>query len=103
MQEFFQNTILPAVMKFVNTRGIRAIKDGLVYSMPLIIVGAVYLLLFQLPIESAAAFVESLGVVPFLSHGYTSTFQIIAMVCAVGVGYTWAKNDGWEPLSAGVI
>ena len=53
MQEFFQNTILPAVMKFVNTRGIRAIKDGMVYSMPLIIVGAVYLLLFQLPVPAA--------------------------------------------------
>jgi PTS system cellobiose-specific IIC component len=25
------------------------------------------------------------------------------MVCAIGVGYTWAKNEGWEPLSAGVI
>ena len=90
-------------MKFVNTRGVRAIKDGMMFTMPLIIVGAVYLLLFQLPIEAAANFITSLGIVPFLSHGYTSTFQIIAMVCAVGVGYTWAKNEGWEPLSAGVI
>ena len=93
-------------MRFVNTRGVRAIKDGMMFTMPLIIVGAVYLLLFQLPIEAAANFVASLGngaVVNYLSHGYTSTFQIIAMVCAVGVGYTWAKNDGWEPLSAGVI
>ncbi|MEE1157896.1 MAG: PTS transporter subunit EIIC, partial [Atopobiaceae bacterium] len=75
----------------------------MMFTMPLIIVGAVYLLLFQLPIESAANFITSLGIVPFLSHGYTSTFQIIAMVCAIGVGYTWAKNEGWEPLSAGVI
>ena len=103
MGDFIQNTILPAFMKFVNTRGVRAIKDGMMFTMPLIIVGAVYLLLFQLPIEAAANFITSLGIVPFLSHGYTSTFQIIAMVCAVGVGYTWAKNDGWEPLSAGVI
>ena len=106
MGDFIQNTILPAFMKFVNTRGVRAIKDGMMFTMPLIIVGAVYLLLFQLPIEAAADFVSSLGdgaVVSYLSHGYTSTFQIIAMVCAVGVGYTWAKNDGWEPLSAGVI
>ena len=103
MGDFIQNNILPAFMKFVNTRGVRAIKDGMMFTMPLIIVGAVYLLLFQLPIEAAANFITSLGIVPFLSHGYTSTFQIIAMVCAVGVGYTWAKNDGWEPLSAGVI
>ena len=106
MGEFIQNTILPAFMKFVNTRGVRAIKDGMMYSMPLIIVGAVYLLLFQLPIEAAANFVSSLGdgkVVAYLSHGYTSTFAVTALVTAIGVAYTWAKNDGWEPLSAGII
>ena len=103
MGDFLQSTVLPVFMKFVNTRGVRAVKDGMMFTMPLIIVGAVYLLLFQLPIESAANFITSLGIVPFLSHGYTSTFQIIAMVCAIGVGYTWAKNEGWEPLSAGVI
>ena len=103
MQEFFQNTILPAVMKFVNTRGIRAIKDGLVYSMPLIIVGAVYLLLFQLPVESLANFVTSTGAVPYLAHGYTSTFQITGLVASMGVAYQWAKNEGLEPFSAGII
>jgi len=103
MQEFFQNTILPAVMKFVNTRGIRAVKDGLVYSMPLIIVGAVYLLLFQLPVPALASFVESLGVVPYLSHGYTSSFAITGMIAALGVAYQWAKNEGLEPFSAAII
>jgi len=90
-------------MKFVNTKAVRAIKDGMMFSMPLIIVGAVYLLLFQLPIEAAANFVTSLGIVPFLSHGYTSTFQMTAVVTALGVAYTWAKNDGFEPMSAAVI
>ncbi|MBR2804291.1 MAG: PTS sugar transporter subunit IIC [Eggerthellaceae bacterium] len=103
MQEFFQNTILPAVMKFVNTRGIRAVKDGLVYSMPLIIVGAVYLLLFQLPVPALASFVEGLGVVPYLSHGYTSSFAITGMIAALGVAYQWAKNEGLEPFSAAII
>ena len=103
MGDFIQNTILPAFMKFVNTKAVRAVKDGMMFSMPLIIVGAVYLLLFQLPIEAAANFVTNLGVVPFLSHGYTSTFQMTALVTAIGVGYTWAKNDGFEPLSAAII
>lgn len=103
MGDFIQSTILPAFMRFVNTRGVRAIKDGMMYSMPLIIVGAVYLLLFQLPIEAAANFITSLGIVPFLAHGYTSTFQMTAVVAAIAVGYTWAKNEGFEPLSAGVI
>ena len=103
MGDFIQNVILPNFMKFVNTRGVRAIKDGMMFSMPAIMVGAVYLLLFQLPVPAAQDFVASLGAVPFLSHGYTSTFQVTALITAVGIGYTWAKNDGWEPLSAGII
>ena len=103
MQEFFGNTVLPAVMAFVNTKAIRAIKDGLVYSMPLIIVGAVYLLLFQLPIQALADAVTATGLVPALKQGYTSTFQIVALIAALGIGYQWAKNDGWEPLSSGII
>ena len=103
MGEFIQNTILPAFMKFVNTKAVRAIKDGMMFSMPLIIVVSFYLLAFQRPIESAAIFVTSLGIVPFLSHGYTSTFQMTAAVTALGVAYTWAKNDGFEPMSSAII
>ncbi len=103
MGEWFQNNVLPKVMWFVNTKAIRAIKDGMVYSMPLIIVGAVYLLLFQLPVESLANAVNNSGLVPYLAHGYTSTFQITALIAALGIGYQWAKNEGLEPISCGII
>ena len=103
MQEFFQNKIMPAIMGFANTKAIRAIKDGMVYSTPLIIVGAVFLLLFQLPVKSLADMVTASGVVPYLSHGYTSSFQITALCAAIAIAYTWAKNDGWEPLGPAII
>ena len=103
MQEWFQSKGMPAIMAFVNTKAIRAIKDGMVYSMPLIIIGAVFLLLFQLPIESLANMVTASGAVPFLAHGYTSTFQITALITSMAIAYQWAKNDGWEPFSAAVI
>ncbi|MBR3234729.1 MAG: hypothetical protein IKG11_03840, partial [Atopobiaceae bacterium] len=98
MQEFYANTIMPAIMAFVNTKAIRAIKDGMVYSMSLIIVGAVFLLLFQLPVQALADMVTASGAVPYLAHGYTSTFQITALITAIAIAYQWAKNDGWEPL-----
>ena len=103
MQEFFQNSVLPKVMWFVNTKAIRAIKDGMVYSMPLIIVGAVFLLLFQLPVEALANAVTASGLVPYLAHGFTSTFEITALIASLGIAYQWAKNEGLEPISAGII
>lgn len=103
MGDFVQGTILPAFMRFVNTKAVRAVKDGMMFTMPLIIVGALYLLLCNLPIPGAPEYVISLGIVPFLSHGSNCTFAITAVVTAIGVGYTWAKNDGYEPLSAAII
>ena len=103
MGEWFQNNVLPKVMWFVNTKAIRAIKDGMVYSMPLIIVGAVFLLLFQLPVQALADAVTASGLVPYLAHGYTSTFQVTALIAALGIAYQWAKNEGLEPISAGII
>lgn len=38
MQKLMNEKIIPKIMAFVNLKGIQAIKDGMVYSMPLLIV-----------------------------------------------------------------
>ena len=43
MQKLMNEKIIPKIMAFVNLKGIQAIKDGMVYSMPLLIVGSVFL------------------------------------------------------------
>ena len=44
--------VLPAVMKFVNLKGVVALKDGLLYTLPLTLIGSVFLLLSSLPSET---------------------------------------------------
>ena len=39
MQKLMNEKIIPKIMAFINLKGIQAIKDGMVYSMPLLIVG----------------------------------------------------------------
>lgn len=34
--------VLPAVMKFVNLKGVVALKDGLLYTLPLTLIGSVF-------------------------------------------------------------
>lgn len=34
MKDFLNNKLAPAIMRFVNTRALRALKDGIMYSMP---------------------------------------------------------------------
>lgn len=35
---FINEKILPSVMKFVNTKAVVALKDGMVYALPFIII-----------------------------------------------------------------
>ena len=60
--EWLNSVLMPKVMAFVNTKAVKSIKDGMIGTMPLLITGSIFLILANLPIESAAAFMESIGI-----------------------------------------
>lgn len=103
MSNFINEKVVPRIMKFVNTRGVLAVKDGMVCSMPLLIVGSIFLILANLPIESVANALESSGITGILSQTYGATFNISAMIAVMGIAYNYAKLEGQEPLSGAVI
>ena len=42
---FVNSKILPPIMKFVNTKAIVALQNGMIYTLPFIIVGSIFLIL----------------------------------------------------------
>lgn len=44
-------TVIPAVMKFVNLKPVVALKDGILFILPLTLIGSVFLLLAQIPYQ----------------------------------------------------
>lgn len=106
MSTTLNEKIIPAVMKFVNFKPVAALKDGILFTLPLTLVGSVFLLLAQLPIPELNAWIASIfgaGWTEPLMQAYNSTFKIIAIVAAMGIAYSYAKNEEHEPLSAAVI
>ena len=103
MQEFFNNKVIPAIMKFVSLKGVVALKDGLLYTMPLTIVGSVFLLLANFPIKAVVNWLDSMGWIDPLNQAYGATFNIIALIGVVGIAYKYVKNEGYEGLNAGVL
>lgn len=91
------------MMAFVNTKGVTAIKDGIVFSMPLLIVGSIFLILANLPIPALATMLETSGITPVLNQAIGATFNTSAIVTVIGIAYTYAKLEKQEPLGAGVI
>jgi len=37
--------VVPAIMKFVNLKGVIALRDGMLYTLPLNIIGSIFLLI----------------------------------------------------------
>lgn len=102
MNDFVNNKILPPVMKFVNTKAIMALRDGMIFSIPFIMVGSVFLLLSSLPVPSWAAFMAKTGWSAWFNQAYNASFGIMALFAVLGIGYSWVKNEGFEPLSGGI-
>lgn len=103
MQELFSNKVIPAIMKFVSLKGVVALKDGLLYTMPLTIVGSVFLLLANFPVPAVVNWFDSMGWIDPLNQAYGATFNIIALIGVIGIAYKYVKNEGYEALNAGVL
>lgn len=100
-----QKIIVP-IMKFVNMKGIIALKDGMLAILPLTVVGSIFLILGQLPFEGLNAAIASIfgaeWTEPFMQV-YSGTFAIMGLISCFAIGYSHAKNSGVEPLPAGVL
>ncbi|MGM9886248.1 MAG: PTS sugar transporter subunit IIC [Lactococcus sp.] len=95
MNEFINDKVLPPIMKFVNTRAVNALKNGMLYAMPFIIVGSIFLILANLPIPSVATWLTNNGWAAIFSQAYAMSFGILAIWAAVGIGYIYVKDAGY--------
>jgi PTS system cellobiose-specific IIC component len=106
MSTTLNEKVIPAVMKFVNLKPIAALKDGILFTLPLTLVGSVFLLLAQLPIPALNEWIASIfgaGWTEPLFQAYNSSFKMIAVVATMGIAYSYAKNEDHEPLAAAVM
>lgn len=103
MKDFFNDKVIPAIMAFVNTKAMIALKNGLLYAMPMMMTGALFLLINNFPIPAFTQALSDAGISPVLSQASDATFGIIALIATVGISYTYVKNEGHNGLPAGVI
>ena len=99
---FVNKHILPPVMKFVNTKAIQALQNGMIYTLPFILIGSIFLILGNIPIPAVANAINASGWDAFFNQAYTTTFSIMAMWASVGIAYIYVKNEGYEPLAPGL-
>ena len=74
MNDYINEKILPKVMKFTNSKIITALKNGMIYTIPFIIIGSVFLILSSLPVTSWAAWMTSTGLVHYFNLDYSPRY-----------------------------
>ena len=102
----FINKIMGYLMKFVNTRPIVALKDGFLFTMPLTIIGSLFLLIGNLPINGYSDFMAGIfgsnWNIP-LEQVTGGTYDMLALIAAFGIAYSFTKNENIDGVPAGIL
>ncbi|EKF50411.1 PTS sugar transporter subunit IIC [Lactococcus garvieae] len=102
MNKFINEKLMPPMMKFLNTKAVTAIKNGMLYPIPFIIIGAIFLILANFPQQNVADWIVQIGWAPIFNQAYAASFGIMALFATFGIAYSWVKSEGYEGASAGL-
>lgn len=96
MKTFINDKVFPAVMEFVTSKPISAIKDGMIATMSLTIIGSIFLLLANFPYEPVKQFFITVGVQGHMLQVYRASFNILAVVAVFSITFTpLSKHITW--------
>src|SRR5699024_3797180 len=79
----------------------KAIRDGIIAAMPLLIIGSVFLIISDPPVEAWADFMEPYA--EKLTIPVDATFEILGLVAVFGIAFSLARSYDIDGLSAGVL
>lgn len=107
LTRFLEEKFLPIAATLSQNRYLMSIRDGLVLSLPLMIVGSMLIVVAELPVDAYQSLMVNIfgenwkwwnwGVV------FASTMGIVALIAAIGVAYALAKSHDKSPLPASVM
>ncbi|WP_070329086.1 PTS sugar transporter subunit IIC [Exiguobacterium aurantiacum] len=96
----------PGFVRFANAKPVLAIKDGFILTMPMTIIGSLFLLILALPIPGWAEFMSGLFGADWtlpLTQVVGATFDILALIGVFGIAYSYVKNEKIEGVPAGIL
>lgn len=93
--------LIPVMTRLAEQRHLRAVRDGIVSTIPLIIVGSFFLIIASPPVEALAALVKPYTVQIIVP--YRLTMGLMALFASHSIGYHLAKSYKLDGLSGGVL
>ncbi|WP_278908362.1 PTS sugar transporter subunit IIC [Faecalicoccus pleomorphus] len=97
MMDKLEKILMPMAEAIGRNKYLIAIRDGFLVSTPLLIVGSIFLLLANFPIQAWTDFIANVQIgssnlATLLSKQSDATFTIMAIFATMGIGYSFAKQ-----------
>lgn len=102
-ESFLETKMLPIASKIGSNKILISIRDGITLSMPLIIIGSLFLVIASFPIKAWTDWLTSLGIDAYLWKGVDSSFGLMGLITSFGVANSLARQYKVDGVSAGVI
>ena len=103
VNEVLEEKLLPIAAKLVNNKILIAIRDGITLSMPLIIIGSLFLVIASFPIEAWTNWLAEIGIDGYLWKGVDSSFGLMGLIASFGIANSLARQYNVDGVSAGII
>ncbi|MFD2627820.1 PTS cellobiose transporter subunit IIC [Oceanobacillus kapialis] len=104
--KFLEEKFMPVAGRIAGQRHLQSLRDGIILTMPLVIIGSFFLILMFIPIPGYEGFMANLFGEAWkdkLGYPVSATFDIMALVASVGVAYNLALKYKLDGLTAGAI
>lgn len=102
MESFF----IPLAEKIGKNKYLIAIRDGFLLTTPLLIVGSFFLLIANFPIPNWTEFWARFfgdNWTAFMSKPTSATFDIMAILAVLGIGYSFAGELNLDKLAGAIV
>lgn len=99
--EKLEKHFLPILLKIGENKRLIAIRNGITLTIPFTIIGSIFLIIGNLPIEAWTDFVAPIA--PQLNATVNVTFGVLGLISAIGIGYNMGKEFNVDPISNTII
>lgn len=105
LMNFLQNKLAPLGEKVGNQRHLKAIREGIMIGMPLVMIGSIFVLIVSFPITGWHEWLVNHGgnLAELLNKTVNATFGLVGLLTSYGVAHSLAKSYDVDGPSAGVL
>lgn len=103
MEKLLQEKLLPVAARLGNNKALVSIRDGIILTIPLLLIGSLLMVIASFPIPGWEKYLGDIGVADYLWKGVDSSFGLLGLVASFGIAYFMARQYKVDGIPAGIV